>query len=119
MLAWAKRQVDAINGVDISVMSVSSALYAFASAVGVQPQTQDQIMAALAANSAVPIDPNSPQAQQAQQAQAQSDAIANMNKEFNDFMRSAMIALNDNTYKINRVVEDWQANGMPPEREEI
>lgn len=120
MLVWAKKQVDVMNGVDVGVMSINAALYAFAAAVGVSPQSQEQMLAALAAKgSTIPVDPASPQAMQAEAARVQAETVAAENKSYSEFMKNAMIAISVSTDKTYKVLDKWDTTGVAPEREEL
>ncbi len=116
-LEWAKRQVDAINGVNVSVLTVAQALNNFSMAVGVQvpQQAQDAVNAALAAASVAPSPAEPTVAEQA--AKTQVDALNSMMKDFGDFVKASQIAIADNTDKIYRVLDKFDKDGLPPERE--
>lgn len=117
LLVWGKMQVDILNGIDVSVISVADAIRAFSNAVGVElPADQDKKMMELAEKSNA-LKIQTPQQQElAAAAQKEAELKQKQESEFREFMKASQIAVADNTDKIKKILDKFDTIGMPPER---
>lgn len=115
MLSWAKLQVDELNGIDNSVVSVADAINELSAIIGVQYQTPEQIKA-LEQSAAAYRANNESQDKISATIDANAKISQQQTKEFNEFMRASQIAIADSTDKIKKILDKFDAIGMPPER---
>lgn len=114
---WAKQQIDAIKGVDTSIKSVAYALELFTGMTGVNFPSADQL--ATLANVATMNENAQSQTAQAIQAMSQGNAETKQQmKEFSDYVKASQLSISENTLQIKKLLEKFDAIGMPPVRED-
>jgi uncharacterized coiled-coil protein SlyX len=117
LAGWAKDQLDIMRGVDISISSVADALNMFVSATGSGYPTVEQL-AMLQNVAAINAGANNA-ATAAIETMTQSSASNKQQiKELGDYLRASQLSISDNTNQIKKLLEKFDAIGMPPVRED-
>lgn len=109
MVTFAKEQIDILNGVDTSVISLVDAMNNFASTIGVQFPTTTSL-AATNANQNETVAAKIEQVAQKQQADF---------KAHSDIMESSQIAIVENSLAIKKLLDKFDAIGIPLRDETI
>lgn len=102
---WARAQVDGIDTVNSSVLSVADAINNLSVGLGVAP-------------TAVATPPAISAVNQSSQQGNEISELKTMLKDLYEIIKSSQIAIADNTLKTYKVLDKFDAIGMPPEREE-
>lgn len=118
IVLWGREQIDIMAGVDTRITSVADALIGLSSIIGVTyPTVEQQKMIAQMAQSSEQTRSDLKVSQDATNAaiQAQAETM----KSFIDYVEASQLSIVDNTDKIKKVLEKFDAIGMPLRDESI
>lgn len=118
IVLWGREQIDIMAGVDTRITSVADALIGLSSIIGVTyPTVEQQKMIAQMAQSSEKTRSDLKSSQDATNAaiQAQAETM----KSFSDYVKATQFSIVDNTDKIKKVLEKFDAIGMPIRDESI
>jgi hypothetical protein len=118
IVMWGRQQVDILAGVDTSIVSVAQAITNLSGIIGVTYPTAEQ------QRNIVQIAQSSEQARTdlAASQQATNRAITAQQaqmKDFGDYVKASQIAISDSNLKIQKLLEKFDAIGMPLRDETI
>lgn len=116
IVVWGREQLDIMSGVDTRITSVADALNNLSSIIGVTyPTTEQQKMIAQIAHSS---EQSKSEVAAAQERVSQAQAVQQAQiKEIADYVKAALLSIADSTDKTKKVLEKFDAIGMPPVRE--
>lgn len=107
---WAKQQIDELNGIDTSIVSLSTAMNNLSAILGVQIPTYEQLKMSVIKPSAMTTEEFA--AKNTELIKSQQD----INKKHAEVMESAQVSLVDITNKFNKIIQKWDKEGLPQER---